>query len=680
MTALLGTLTALFPLWALGASLLALYDPRLFTWFSGPLIPLGLGVIMLGMGVTLDAGAFRRVASTPRAVVLGVVLQYTVMPAMGWTVASLMNLPAPFAVGLILVACCPGGTASNVISFLALADVPLSVTMTAISTLLAVVMTPALTALLASSRIEVPAAGLLISTVQVVILPVVAGVLLTRYAPRVTRAVLPAAPLVAVLMITLIVASIIGAGRNEILAAGPRLLIAVALLHACGFLLGYVLSRLLKAPVIVARTISIEVGMQNSGLGVVLARQNFANPLVAIPSAISSLFHSLIASVLAGIWRRSAARHHSRAVLVAIGLSTIVVAPGIAEAQEAKPFDSAQGKPRWYKGNTHTHTLNSDGDSTPDEVVRWYREHRYNFLVLTDHNFLTSVDGLNALHGADEQFLVIRGEEVSDTFEGKPLHINGVDIAERVPPQRGTSVVDVLQRNVDAIRRVKGIPHINHPNFRWAITTEELRQVRNNKLFEIYNGHPEVNNLGGGGVPGLEQIWDGILSNGNLLYGIAVDDAHVFKRHGPTLSGPGRGWIVVRAAKLETRTLLEAIERGDFYASTGVELADYSVSGTAMTVTVRPAGTSKYRIQFIGSGGKLLKEALESPATYEFRGDESYVRAKIVESNGTLAWCQPTMVARKSAASWLFAGAVLAIAGMTVSRRSMSSSRAPNVR
>jgi len=312
MTALLSTLTALFPVWALVASLLALYRPAIFTWFSGPLIPLGLGVIMLGMGVTLDIADFRRVAATPRPVMLGVALQYTMMPAMGWIVASLMNLPTPFAVGLILVACCPGGTASNVISFLALADVSLSVTMTAISTLLAAVMTPALTALLAGNRIDVPAVGLLVSTVQVVILPVVAGVLLTRYAPRVTRAVLPAAPLVAVLMITLIVASIIGAGRDEILAAGPRLLVAVAMLHAGGFLFGYLLARVLKAPEITARTISIEVGMQNSGLGVVLARQNFASPLVAIPSAISSLFHSLIASVLAGIWRRSAARHHQQ--------------------------------------------------------------------------------------------------------------------------------------------------------------------------------------------------------------------------------------------------------------------------------------------------------------------------------------------------------------------------------
>jgi bile acid:Na+ symporter, BASS family len=305
----LTTLTNAFPLWVLAGSLAALAHPPLFTWFSGPLIPIGLGVIMLGMGLTLELEDFRRVVKRPLLVVLGVLLQYTVMPAIGWAVARAFDLPTFFAVGLILVACCPGGTASNVVSFLARADVPLSVTMTAVSTLLAVVVTPALTLALAGNRIDVPARGLLLSTVQVVILPVLVGVLLKRYAPRFSSAVLPVAPLAAVVTITLIVASIIGAGRREILAAGLSLVAAVFTLHAGGFLFGYVVSRVFTTDVIAARTISIEVGMQNSGLGVVLARQNFANPLVAIPSAISSLFHSLIASALAGLWRRTAHRH-----------------------------------------------------------------------------------------------------------------------------------------------------------------------------------------------------------------------------------------------------------------------------------------------------------------------------------------------------------------------------------
>lgn len=301
--------------------------------------------------------------------------------------------------------------------------------------------------------------------------------------------------------------------------------------------------------------------------------------------------------------------------------------------------------PRWYRGNTHTHTLNSDGDSAPDDVVRWYREQRYHFLVLTDHNYITSVDGLNALHGADEKFIIIKGEEVSDRFGEKPIHVNGLNVAQLVQPQGGGSVAETIQRNVDAVRAASGVPHINHPNFQWAITAEDLKKVRNDKLFEIFNGHPEVHNEGGGGSPGLEEMWDDILSSGKLLYGIAVDDAHHFKQPwSPAASRPGRGWVMVRAERLEPAAILDAMERGDFYASTGVELADYQVEERRITIRVREERTSKYRVRFIGKGGKLLQEVVTNPAVYTIRGDEMYVRAKVLESNGKVAWTQPTMV------------------------------------
>jgi hypothetical protein len=334
---------------------------------------------------------------------------------------------------------------------------------------------------------------------------------------------------------------------------------------------------------------------------------------------------------------------------VRIAFAVVSAAALTAVSMASPKTDSVQPGPqaqlRWYKGNTHTHTLNSDGDSTPDDVVRWYREHGYQFLVLTDHNFLTSVDGLNAVHGADEQFLVIKGEEVSDRSGNKPLHINGLDPNALVPPQGGTSVVDVLQRSVDAIRQARGVPSINHPNFGWAITGDELRQVPNNRLFEVFNGHPQVNNLGGGGVPGLEEVWDSILSRGTLLYGVAVDDAHVFKQPGnPNVPGPGRGWIVIRAPRLETRTLLESLERGDFYATTGVELSEYRATRTQITVSVKATEFSKYRIQFVGRNGKVISEVAAPTATYDIKGDEGYVRARVLESNGRLAWCQPVMI------------------------------------
>ena len=334
----------------------------------------------------------------------------------------------------------------------------------------------------------------------------------------------------------------------------------------------------------------------------------------------------------------------NRPAALALLLALCGAAWGLEVRQASARAQSSPVALHWYKGNTHTHTLNSDGDSTPDDVVRWYREHGYRFLVLSDHNFLTSVDGLNALHGADEQFLLIKGEEVSDRLEKAPIHINGLDVSSTVEPQHGSTVVDIVQRNVDAIRKAGGVPHVNHPNFEWAISADDLQRLERVKLFEVYNGHHLVNNVGGGGVPGMEEVWDRLLSSGKLMYGIADDDAHVFKQPGnPDVPGPGRAWVVVRAARLEPRLIVDALERGDFYASTGVELSDYQATGKSITIAIKERPSSKYRIHFIGRNGRVLKEATSSPAIYAFTGDERYVRAKVLESNGRVAWTQPVM-------------------------------------
>ncbi len=305
MDNLLARFANAFPLWVFLCSALALWHPPLFTWFSGPWITWGLGVIMLGMGITLTAEDFTRVLQFPSWVAAGVILQYTVMPLSGWAIANLLALPDAFAVGLILVACCPGGTASNVVSYLARANVALSVTLTTLSTILAVAMTPWLTAQLAGARMPVDAWGLFMSTLQVVLLPVTVGVLLNRFSPALTAQVVRVSPSVAVIVIALIVASVLGAGREKVLDAGPRLLGAVVLLHASGFGFGYLLSKWWNRSETVARTVSIEVGMQNSGLGAHLARSHFpAGSGVDIPSAISALTHCMIGSLLAAIWRR----------------------------------------------------------------------------------------------------------------------------------------------------------------------------------------------------------------------------------------------------------------------------------------------------------------------------------------------------------------------------------------
>ena len=293
--------TRLFPLWVSAAALIALVEPSVFTWFSGPWITYGLGGIMLGMGLTLSWNDFALVAKTPSWVVLGMLLQFTVMPLLGWGLGILFQLPPFFAVGLILVACCPGGTASNVIAFLANANVALSVAMTTCSTFGAILLTPFLTASLSGSYLDVDAWGLFYSTLKVVLVPVALGVLLNQYANRLTQRILPYAPATAVALIVLIVASIIGQGKEIILSSGLNLIAAILLLHFFGFVLGYFLSKIILKNTAVSKTIAIEVGMQNSGLGAVLARENFINPATAIPSAISSLVHSIYGSIFVAI-------------------------------------------------------------------------------------------------------------------------------------------------------------------------------------------------------------------------------------------------------------------------------------------------------------------------------------------------------------------------------------------
>jgi bile acid:Na+ symporter, BASS family len=304
MNRALALATNLFPIWVLLGGALALAHPAWFTWFNGECITWGLAVIMLGMGITLSVDDFKAALKTPRAVAAGFVAQYLIMPFLGWAIAQLLKLETPFAVGLILVACCPGGTASNVVTYIARANVALSVLMTMCSTFGAIVMTPLLTKWLAGTYVPVPAWGLFVSTLKVVLVPLVFGLGLNHYTPRFVKAVLPVAPLVSVLTITMICASIIGGSAEPLKKSGGVLLLAVFLLHAGGFLLGYVFARLLRYNRTDCRTISIEVGMQNSGLGATLAKEHFAQmPLTPLPCAISATFHSVIGSILAGLWR-----------------------------------------------------------------------------------------------------------------------------------------------------------------------------------------------------------------------------------------------------------------------------------------------------------------------------------------------------------------------------------------
>ena len=282
---------------------LGLLYPPLTTWFSGSLISLGLAGIMLGMGLTLKSSDFVEVLKSPNWVITGLILQFLIMPFLGWGISKIFDLPPLFAVGMILVSCCPGGTASNVISYLSKAEVALSVCMTACSTIIAIFMTPYLTLKLSGSYLDISAMGLFYSTIKVVLIPISIGIILNKYLSKYVSKVLHYAPPLAVLFICLIVGSIVGQGKDVILESGFKLLVSLILLHLSGFIIGFLISLIAFKNLKVAKTISIEVGMQNSGLGVVLARENFTSPLVAIPAALSSLVHSLLGSFFVSIFK-----------------------------------------------------------------------------------------------------------------------------------------------------------------------------------------------------------------------------------------------------------------------------------------------------------------------------------------------------------------------------------------
>lgn len=300
-------LTDAFPLWVSLAAVLGWFWPEGMSQLGDAgAVRVMLTVVMLGMGLTLTVEDFRRVLARPRDVGVAAVAQFTIMPGLAWAIAELLGLPPGLAVGLILVGCAPGGTASNVVTFLARGDTALSVLMTAASTAAAVVMTPLLTQLLAGKHLPVDGWKLLADTATIVLAPLALGVALNRFAGRAVAAVLPAAPLLSVLAVAAIVGGIVARSSGAIAAAALPLVLAVFALHAGGFGLGWLVGRVLGWDDAKRRTLSIEVGMQNSGLAASLAQRHFpAEPAAAAVGAVSAVFHSVIGSALAGWWRRS---------------------------------------------------------------------------------------------------------------------------------------------------------------------------------------------------------------------------------------------------------------------------------------------------------------------------------------------------------------------------------------
>lgn len=292
----------LFPLLILAGGALALFLPTPFTGWSAFITP-GLMVIMFGMGLTLTLPDFALVAKRPLPVLLGVAAQYVIMPLLGLGISVLLQLPPALAAGVILVGCAPGGTASNVVAYLAKGDVALSVTMTSVSTLIAPLLTPLLTLWLAGQYMPVDAGSMALSIVQIVLIPVVLGLVARSLIPAVVTRVLPALPWVSVLAITFVVMAVVAGSAAAIFSAGLLILLAVVLHNGSGYLIGYGVAKAFKLPVPSRRTMAVEVGMQNSGLAAGLAKQ-FFTPEAALPGAVFSVWHNVSGAVMAAIWRR----------------------------------------------------------------------------------------------------------------------------------------------------------------------------------------------------------------------------------------------------------------------------------------------------------------------------------------------------------------------------------------
>lgn len=347
----------------------------------------------------------------------------------------------------------------------------------------------------------------------------------------------------------------------------------------------------------------------------------------------------------------------------------------------------------WYKGNLHTHSYWSDGDEFPEIIMDWYKSKGYHFVALTDHNTLAEgekwktipddtiyqnafkaylntygpdwvnyrTDSLNRiqvklktykeykpLFEEKETFLILQSEEITDAYNGKPIHINATNVQKKIPPQGGHSVLDVMQNNLDAVKAQKEalhipmIAHINHPNFGYAIGLEDMIALKNEQFFEVYNGHPMVHNSGDSTHISTELMWDYInlayLENDKpIMYGLATDDSHHYHRQGRKWSNAGRGWIMVQAESLSPESLINAMESGQFYASTGVSLKDLTFNNNTLSVAIENDENTTYKIEFIGcnkgeSEPRELATVSGLKASYTLTESILYVRCKITSS------------------------------------------------
>ena len=295
---------------------------------------------------------------------------------------------------------------------------------------------------------------------------------------------------------------------------------------------------------------------------------------------------------------------------------------------------------KWYKGNLHSHTTRSDGNQDPMTVAKWYKEHNYDFLSITDHNTLTIID-ISSID-PEKKFLLIPGEEVTASYKKKKIHINAFDIKHTILPLKGSSVRNTLEINIKEIIKSDGIAQIDHPNYYWSYAENDIYGLNGVKLIEIYNYNKKSNNFPAGGSVSTEMLWDKLLSRNMLIYGTASDDSHNYKLEFlPEYTNPGKAWIMVRAKDLRVQDILSSLMKGDFYCSNGIIINDIKADKKEYSLSIKQQNDEKYSTFFIGKNGNILKEVYGNEPVYKFKGDELYVRAKVASTTGDFALTQP---------------------------------------
>jgi len=290
---------------------------------------------------------------------------------------------------------------------------------------------------------------------------------------------------------------------------------------------------------------------------------------------------------------------------------------------------------RFQKGNVHTHTSLSDGGSTPEQTIAWYRAHGYQFLALTDHNQFSKPAHYSSLQ--EPGFVLISGEEITMTGAGRQVHVNALCTRSRIPGGGFGSAAAALSNAIGQVRSQGGVAIVNHPNFDWALSAADVTDARDAALLEIASGHPYVHSMGDATHPSHEQLWDIALSAGADFMGVGVDDEHHIDVSSDPPATPGRAWIATFGDVTDAGPICASLALGDLYASTGVDLRRITVADGRYEVdSIQPNAT----VVFIGAGGKELarRGAADGPAVYIARGDEGYVRARVELEGGKRAW------------------------------------------